>query len=119
MNSETTYDTNAKAFLKKWNVRFSVHFVDNSCPPFAWRFKSSEHYAFCTNPNDARLIAAAPDLLEACKVALHAADDCLPITDGENVDGHYYREKLNAIFNAADALRFAIAKATTQKEGAK
>lgn len=30
----TEYDTNAKSFLKKWNVRFSVHFVDNSCPPF-------------------------------------------------------------------------------------
>ncbi len=31
---------------------------------------------WCVNPEDARLIAAAPDLLEACKAALENLSEC-------------------------------------------
>jgi hypothetical protein len=34
VKSETDYETNAIAFLRKWGIRFKVEFVDESCPPF-------------------------------------------------------------------------------------
>lgn len=61
------------------------------------------------------VIAAAPDLLEACEAALMAADDTLPLSDDpKRVDVLYYKAKLMAIFNAAELCRIAIAKAKGQ-----
>jgi hypothetical protein len=55
---------------------------------------------------DARLIAAAPDLLGACNEALEFAED-----QEDVVDGDYGQPKPNRAMQVATMLRAAIAKA--------
>lgn len=54
---------------------------------------------------DVRLIAAAPDLLQAAKHALSEFDDFENVCDESEVEGY------STMFDAARALRDAIAKA--------
>lgn len=49
------------------------------------------------------------ELLQTSRTLLLATDDCLPISgDNPRIDVLYYKQKLSAIFEAAQSLRFAI-----------
>lgn len=67
----------------------------------------------CGDPDEleanARLIAAAPDLLAACEEALEFAED-----QEDVVDGDYGEQKPNRAMQLASMLRAAIAKAERQ-----
>lgn len=64
---------------------------------------------------NARLIAAAPELLAACEAACRVAADCLPPSGEGELDPLYYKAKLLAIDEAASKCSAAILKAKGQQ----
>jgi hypothetical protein len=72
--------------------------------------KDGRNVAVCYRKEDAPLIAGAPELLAACASLLDAADGLNALYDDDS-RAQAYAHELNALAEAKDTVRAAIAKA--------
>ena len=92
-----------------WELRFSTRgywFIDHERGGESYTLTKLED---CTNEADARLIAAAPELLTALQNCVNVLSLALPLFDDESTDDKDSREEVGSVLGAA---RDALAKAT-------